>query len=63
MIMHLYQYFTVYSLLLKLFFTAFSLLNYYDIILDLGVFTGFYWQLLLPGKYCTLVKLQNIAVK
>ncbi len=56
MIMYLYQHFTVYILLLKLFFTELSLLNYYDIILDLGVFTGFYRQLLLPGKYCNLVK-------
>ncbi len=62
MIMHLYQYFTVYSLLLNYSYSIF-IGNYYDIILDLGVFTGFYWQLLLPGKYCTLVKLQNIAVK
>ncbi len=59
MIMYLYQHFTVYILLLKLFFTELSLLNYYDIILDLGVFTGFYCQLLLPGKYCNLVKFKK----
>ncbi len=52
----------MYSSLLKLLFTDFSLFNYYDIILDLGVFTGLYWQLLLPGKYCNLVKLQKNAV-
>ncbi len=62
MIMHLNQYFTVYSLLLKIYFAAFSLLNYQNIILDLGVFTGFYWQLLLPGKYCILVRLHNIVI-
>ncbi len=34
-----------FSLLLKLFFTAFSLLNDSNIILDLGVFIRLYWQL------------------
>ncbi len=39
------------------------MLNYYSIFLNFGGIYRILLPALLPGKYCTLVKLQKIAVK